>query len=335
MHPIEKFLIKVAQKIRRHIPRKSFSTREAGDGSGILNDSGRNILDAEQGNTCIRNLLLTEKPIMISRLGSTELLCIANYIQVREFMSSKGWKKYADAIRYDSAVYWREITKQSILNFSGFFPVTEAMLEKFSKDFLNHTLNIDVLGIWSPFFEDYVCQHYCKNATLVPLICLEPYFFKNPWSNALKEKKVLVIHPFEESIRRQFHKRNLLFSNPDILPDFKLSTMKSVQSIAGSKTNFQSWFEAYDSMCEKINKIEFDIALIGAGAYGLPLASFIKTIGKQAIHLGGATQILFGIKGKRWDDHEVISSLYNEHWVRPLDCEIPEKHKIVESGCYW
>ncbi len=88
-------------------------------------------------------------------------------------------------------------------------------------------------------------------------------------------------------------------------------------------------------MKERIRCIDFDIAIIGAGAYGLPLASFIKNMGKKAIHLGGATQLLFGIKGKRWDNLPYFRKLYNENWVRPLPDEIPDNFQAVESGCYW
>ena len=75
----------------------------------------------------------------------------------------------------------------------------------------------------------------------------------------------------------------------------------------------------------------FDIAIIGCGAYGMPLAAYCKQIGKKAVHLGGATQLLFGIKGKRWDNY----SLYNDYWVRPLESETPRNAGKIESGCYW
>jgi hypothetical protein len=58
-------------------------------------------------------------------------------------------------------------------------------------------------------------------------------------------------------------------------------------------------------------------------------------IGKIGIHLGGPLQILFGIKGRRWDAHDVISKMYNEHWVRPSKSETPENNFAVEGGCYW
>ena len=123
----------------------------------------------------------------------------------------------------------------------------------------------------------------------------------------------------------------------DVLPDFELKTIKAVQSIAGSKVEFATWFDAYRHMCDKIAREDFDICLIGAGAYGLPLASFAKSMGKQAIHLGGVTQILFGIKGRRWEREyeDSTAKLFNEHWVRPLASETPAHKDRVDRGCYW
>jgi hypothetical protein len=44
---------------------------------------------------------------------------------------------------------------------------------------------------------------------------------------------------------------------------------------------------------------------------------------------------LFGIKGKRWENHEEISKLMNEHWIRPAQSETPANFAKVEDGCYW
>jgi hypothetical protein len=89
-------------------------------------------------------------------------------------------------------------------------------------------------------------------------------------------------------------------------------------------------------MCSEITKADFDVAIIGAGAYGMPLANFVKmTMGKLAIHMGGATQILFGIKGKRWNDVPKIKSMFNEHWINPSVAERPAGAEKVEGGSYW
>ena len=93
--------------------------------------------------------------------------------------------------------------------------------------------------------------------------------------------------------------------------------------------------DVYETIINQINVINFDIAIIGCGPYGFNLAAYIKRIGKKAIHLGGATQILFGIKGKRWDTHPLTAKLYNEHWIYPKANEIPQNYKRADDGCYW
>ena len=64
--------------------------------------------------------------------------------------------------------------------------------------------------------------------------------------------------------------------------------------------------------------------------------SFIKNdLNKPSIYVGGGLQILFGIKGDRWDNHEDVSTFYNSYWVRPLQTEKPIAANSVEGGCYW
>ena len=113
-------------------------------------------------------------------------------------------------------------------------------------------------------------------------------------------RKVLVVHPFADTIRSQYARREKIFENPDMLPQFDLQVYRSVSSFSGIKTNFKDWFEALDKMKSDIAKLDFEVALIGCGAYGFSLAAFIKRdLGRTAIHLGGVTQILFGIKASR------------------------------------
>jgi hypothetical protein len=76
----------------------------------------------------------------------------------------------------------------------------------------------------------------------------------------------------------------------------------------------------------------FDIALIGAGAWSLPLAAHAKKIGKKAIHLGGTLQLLFGIRGGRFDQWGFA---YHQGWIRPLPEETPANCQRMEKGAYW
>lgn len=88
-------------------------------------------------------------------------------------------------------------------------------------------------------------------------------------------------------------------------------------------------------MKKEIDKVDYDICLIGCGAYGFPLAAHVKRTGKKAIHLGGGLQLLFGIRGKRWDMRDEYKSLMNEYWIRPSEDETPVVAKKVEGACYW
>ena len=109
-----------------------------------------------------------------------------------------------------------------------------------------------------------------------------------------------------------------------------------MQTIAGEKDDrFATWFDALDYMYEEAMKIDFDVAILGCGAYGFPLAARLKAAGKQAIHMGGVTQILFGIKGKRWVENPRAQLKFNDAWVFPKASETPARSGDVEGGCYW
>lgn len=121
------------------------------------------------------------------------------------------------------------------------------------------------------------------------------------------------------------------------MPQFELKTLKAVQTIAGTKDErFDNWFEALDWMVQECKKIDFDVAIIGCGAYGFPLAAEIKKMGKGAIQLCGATQLMFGIKGNRWENISAIKDgLFNDAWVYPNEKEKVSGMKKIENACYW
>ncbi len=277
-----------------------------------------NLLEGSFASELIISRLLDTKPVMIARFGSTEIKAILHpYLPLLV----------------------RLIFKNRIFNnmelLSGFFPSNSQTIGRFSELMLEDLKLLDILGSWR--IEELYFEKFYPTAKKVHLWQLEPYFQKYPWSIALKDKNVLVIHPFSETIERQYHsKREYLFNNPDVLPKFKsLQTIKAVQTIAGQKSEFEDWFSALEFMKSEVDKKDFDIAIIGCGAYGFPLAAHIKRIGKKAIHLGGATQILFGIKGKRWLSNPKFNGIINEHFVFPSENEKVPGAEVVENSCYW
>jgi len=287
----------------------------------VNTDSGVQYV-SQEASDLIMNKLCDDKPCMIGRLGSTELQTIVYFTKIKKI-----WPAFLHN-------FIEGLMIKKMANLSGFFPENRDNILKFIQLMIEDIPLVDILGSWRR--EEKYLKKYLLNCIKVGLYDLEPYRHNNPWSKILEGKNVLVIHPFEDSIKLQYSKRKMLFHDERVLPNFKLITIKSVQSIVNTKTDFNDWFEALNHMKSQINAIDFDIAIIGCGAYGFPLAAHVKRIGKKAVHLGGAVQILFGIKGKRWEiEDPFVSSIFNSYWIKPLTSEVPKNFKAHDGGSYW
>lgn len=294
--------------------------------------------DPEVVSEIIRKHINSDKPIMIARYGATELMCMINYLGVK--------RGKPNLIRYllgkELDWWWNEKSLKQLEQWSGFFPPTIDNTERFCKLMIESSKQVDVLASWID--NEHYFEKELSNALRIQGLFLDPFWSETPWTFALKGKKVLIIHPFEQAIISQYKRRKLLFENLDLLPDFELITIKAVQSLGG-ESEFASWFDALEFMKAEIDKVDFDICLIGAGAYGFPLAAYVKSIGKKAVHVGGSLQLIFGIKGKRWEnplygkdelkEMGKYPELMNKFWVYPGNENKPKNADIVENACYW
>lgn len=278
----------------------------------------------EKAYKAICEVLKSKKPCLISRFGSNELDATLYF-------------KKGHPLSFLRTIYpfWvSHTTKERMLTNAGFFPNDNKSLSQFADLIVSIVNDIDILGVWIGTEEFLPLSINCKK---INLIDLEPFWSNEPWTATLRGKKVLVIHPFADSINSQYAKRELLFNDNDILPEFaSLTVIKAIQSIGGKTNGFNSWFDALRYMEDEIDKVDYEIALIGCGAYGMPLAAHCKKMGKKAVHLGGALQLLFGILGNRWEtEQKIYTQIMNDHWVRPLDSERPDSAQNVENACYW
>lgn len=290
--------------------------------------------DINKSAELIYQHLVSDQPCLIARFGETELMTTVNYVFVK-----KNEKDLLGYIRGEHPEWWWDpFLVKRMRSHSGFFSNDIPNLSRFCQTLIDDMSEIDVLGSWissEAFFEKEL-----SGVSKVDLYTLDPYFAKEPWTRALRGKKVLVVHPFIDTIRSQYEKRELLFDNPDILPEFELKTVQAIQSLGGIDNGFATWFDALEYMKSEIDKQDFDICLLGCGAYGFLLGAHVKRMGKKAFHLGGSLQLLFGIKGARWENpkyHPIYPyyTLINEHWVRADAKERPINANKVEGGCYW
>ncbi|MEM9219322.1 MAG: hypothetical protein AAGD25_33935 [Cyanobacteria bacterium P01_F01_bin.150] len=285
----------------------------------------------QEASDLIAEYLNYDKPCLIAKIGANELDATLRHMA---FISEdSNWNKLWAFLNNDMGPFWWDLGIKKRMALSGLFPTDDKLLDEFSAHTVSCLRNIDVFGCWLP--HEYRLSHCLSSAKFIPLSDIEPYYHQIPWTLFLRDKKVLVVNPFARSIESQYRKRDLLFNDKNILPEFKLKTFKTYTSLDGKPDKFSDWFEALDFMCDRISEIDFDIALVTCASYGLPISSFIKSIGKKAINMGGSLQILFGIKGKRWDKIPFFQNLYNDYWVRPSTDETPELYKKFEGGCYW
>lgn len=296
--------------------------------------AGKKLMSAPKTNRVIYNAIIEGKPFWAGRFGGTEMNMIYQQLLYRMHPEK-------DA---------REAAVKQLCMLSGFFPNDIFLAERFVDLMLEDCGQIDLLAEWRRYMEDYIYVKYQPNTMLTQLYHIEPWnMYRHPnskikpWSAALKGKKVLVVHPFEQSIKEQYEKNRehifeRIYNAEDVLPQFELITLKAVQTLAGEEdARFKTWFDALDWMIEQCRQIEFDVAIIGCGAYGFPLAAEIKRMGKIAIHLGGVTQIMFGIIGSRWEVEypDFYRNVVNKYWVRPQETERITNANTVESACYW
>ncbi len=278
--------------------------------------------------------LLDDRPLMAARFGNTELNnLIPVFLQSRAgFMSN-----LAAYLRGGIPQFWfKEFLLQEASLNAGIFPYGRQMVRRYAALILEQLPQIDLLGCW--LHRERYLRPLFPQAVRVPATELcEPYLAADPWSRSLAGQRVLVVHPFAETIARQYRQhRSQLFADQRVLPEFELLTVTALQSNAGNHPEgLRDWFEAYDRMCGQIERVDFDIALIGCGAYGMPLAAHVKRLGRKGVQMASSLQLLFGIRGRRWDDTPFAARFYNPAWARPSAAETPRNIGVVENGCYW
>lgn len=286
-----------------------------------------NILDLDKSNKKIISLILSNKPFTICRLGigaETEI----SYI----------YKKYN--IVNNKSLY-------TLSNNAGIYETENKIdiIKLYIKTYIKSIENSDCLAI----FENNIIEEQNtlrnKKSELIHSRSIEPFYYsmdnKKPWSHYLINKKVLIINPFIESMKSQIKCEFKMFKNEErniFKKGQKFVFYKSYQTSAGNYIH-KNWKETFDIMCNDIKEIEFDIALLGCGGYGLPLCNYIKTeLNKSSIYVGGGLQLMFGVMGKRWETRADWKELIkNEEcvFVKPKKEEMIKNMNKIEEGCYW
>jgi len=232
---------------------------------------------------------------------------------------------------------------------AGIFPSTEDSVRTWAKEYTDATKESNVFAAawYKPLAEaewSYLKQHSPKSIR-IPLRSLEPYYSMPDmsWFQALDGQHVAVVSSFAESMATQVqHLSTIWPQDPCLIPPrIQWSFVRSyycpitARGVCEWPTSIQSWHDAVGLLEAQVLATGANIVLIGCGGLAMPLALRLKRQGKICIVLGGAIQLLFGLKGYRWKHHPFISQLFNSSWKRPSHTELPGNAHAIEGGCYW
>ena len=292
---------------------------------------GPAVYSVEEGGRALLERIRIGIPFIAGKLGTSELEALLYY-------KSHG-----------NGVFPLHIQKNMKIN-AGLFG-SELCIKEWCIYMLEHLGMMDEIVLWSPGLpvqERYFFKEHCPAVQcFLPLRALEPFYQKeadNRWSLAVSS--FCVVTPFKKSIEEQWSRRDVLFPYPLFMEDVRFkgcvrvgySPILCVGSEPCSwpqKILEGGWFTAVLSVVEECVAKGVDFVFVGAGALSLPICFELKKRGISAIHTGGGTQIIFGVKGRRWLSHNVISGFFNDAWTSPLPSEVPSGFQRIEEGCYF
>ena len=185
--------------------------------------------------------------------------------------------------------------------------------------------------------------YYPRTAYILRVRYLLPHLLLPLFENCT----VLVICPFSRTIQDQWRnvRAGRVFGpNVHIPSSMQLKTVSTFYTTSGNTPPHSGWTETLHVLEQRIHDVgHFDVALIGAGGYGMPLGYYIKTqLKRVAICTGGFTEAYFGIKYKRLVDQHAKLGLHSfldndTYWVYPRDEERPKNMSafLYANDVYW
>jgi len=293
----------------------------------------------EEGALEVCATMKGSEPFFIGRNGTIELETIFFWLKKR---SSNMNESYLGDIR------------EKIQRHAGIFPSTDESIDAWCKGYIEALGILDGLaaGWYAPLksVEEFILERYTSGSEFrCPLRSLEPYYVPPElrWTQHLARKRVIVISSFADTIKKQIESEKFphiwtgycagLLNPPEVRWSFVRTGYSPTLSLGqgGWPSEVKSWQDAASYIVGKVKESGAEVAIIGCGGLGMIIGAELKRLQISSILLGGATQVLFGIKGTRWATHPVISNFWNDAWTWPSNDETPNGAKLVEGGCYW
>jgi hypothetical protein len=231
---------------------------------------------------------------------------------------------------------------------SGVFPANSAFYREFAAFYADRMRELDCIGLsmdslrpsleiirFYSFTADLIRYHDQEPDRSVPADdsrCYLPHF---------AGRRVLIVSPYAQALRDRAERDTFeaVWTNTG-KRWFEPATVDAVEFPYGfareTQRHFGTCLDLLDDIKARVQQHEFDVALIGAGALGIPIASHVKSLGKVGLSLGGALQVIFGVIGHRWRRSAHWRERYiNEAWVDVPAKYRPDPGETDASMNYW
>jgi len=283
-------------------------------------------------NWLIHNLL-NSKGFMVCRMGNVETTALMPSLEGTTSGGNKG-------------IYSQMFTNAG---FYGDHEVFKKWKNQYIKALFDMDCHLDVVSC--PSF--VICGDFLTKMNIwkPTLAYMERIDF---WIDLLEiikkfNKSICIVSYFANEMAVQYKKIKKIFPHKD-LSDINIRFVESYNTIKGNEIH-KDYNETFTKLKSKLDNLALverqgtpsqpeghkggtnDIYFVSCGCYGLPLCNYIKSKGGNSIYVGGLLQMLFGLKGSRWEKRPLMNKYYNKHWKYPN--KKPKNLEQVEGGCYW
>ena len=188
-----------------------------------------------------------------------------------------------------SLIKWIKRILPAMKNNAGILLPDTKNIEYYSNRYLQAFDYCDLFGGWELYgnyihhifqTHEYIKKkHACKTIFWALAFDIFHYIYSQPWTQALHGKRILLVSPFEESLREKVLIREKIYGI-DLFPDCTFTFLKPPQTHASMPSR---------DFCEELHDFEkaidrklqnFDVALLSCGGYANPIASYIYEKGE-------------------------------------------------------
>jgi hypothetical protein len=200
-------------------------------------------------------------------------------------------------------------------------------INNYSNQYLKAFEDCDMYGGWEPWGSEYNkikkshdsirTLYTTKQILWARVFDIYNYIQSNPWTLALKGKRILIISLFADEMREKDNNRDKIYGI-DLFPECKIMYIKPPHTHGDMSSHvFTEELREFNRHLDAISG-NYDVALVSAKGYGNLICSHIYDTLHSAINIGDVLQMYFGIiyQENMIKYADVLRCYINIHWTR-------------------